>query len=212
MLDLAIRRRTGAFALDVAITLEKGVLGLVGPSGSGKTTTLQAIAGLARPDSGHIRFEGETWFDETSGIWLPAHRRGVGYVFQEPRLFPHLSVARNLGYGRWMRGLPRDAAENRRIVTMLDIGHLLDRAPRNLSGGEAQRVAIGRALLARPRLMLLDEPMASLDSARKLEILPYLERLRDQTRIPMIYVSHNEDEIARIASPVLHLEDGRAAA
>lgn len=209
MLDLAIRRRAGAFMLDVAFRLEHGVLGLVGPSGSGKTTVLQAIAGLVRPDAGEIRFEHETWFAAVPPAFVPAHARGIGYVFQEARLFPHFGVARNLAYGRWMRRLPRDRGEEARVIAMLDIGQLLHRPVRNLSGGEAQRVAIGRALFARPRLMLLDEPMASLDRARREEILPYFERLRDEAGVPMIYVSHNEQEIARIATRVLHIEDGR---
>ncbi len=143
---------------------------------------------------------------------MPAHRRRVGYVFQEGRLFPHLTVAQNLDYGRWMSGLPRDATEFDRIIGLLDIGHLLPRRPGHLSGGERHRVAFGRALLMKPRLLLLDEPLATLDRARKLEILPYLGRLRDEANVPMIYVSHQAGEITRLASQVVRIEDGRVAA
>ena len=143
---------------------------------------------------------------------MPAHRRGIGYVFQEGRLFPHLSVATNLEYGRWMRGKARDAAATARVVDLLGIGHILARRPGALSGGERQRVAIGRALLMEPRLLLLDEPLASLDAARKREILPYLVRLRDESRIPMIYVSHHAPELKRIATAVVLLDGGRVAA
>ena len=143
---------------------------------------------------------------------MPAHRRRIGYVFQEGRLFPHLTVAANLDYGRRMCGLPPDAADTARIVSLLDIGHLLDRRPGKLSGGERQRVAVGRALLMRPRLLLLDEPLASLDAARKREILPYLERLRDEAHVPMVYVSHNRAEMRRIAATVVRIEAGRVVA
>src|SRR5207302_3866317 len=138
--------------------------------------------------------------------------RRIGYVFQEGRLFPHLSVAANLDYGRRMRGLARDGAEMTRIVNLLDIGHLLDRRPGKLSGGERQRVAFGRALLMRPRLLLLDEPLASLDAARKREILPYLQRLRDEAHVPMVYVSHDAEEVTRIATRVVRLDAGRVTA
>jgi molybdate transport system ATP-binding protein len=151
-------------------------------------------------------------FDSAARVNVPAHRRRIGYVFQEGRLFPHLSVAQNLDYGRWMVGEPRNAAERERVVSLLDIGHLLQRRPGKLSGGERQRIAIGRALLMQPRLLLLDEPLASLDRARKLEILPYLARLRDEARVPMIYVSHQAGEILKLASQVLRIEDGRVVA
>src|ERR1700756_583 len=150
--------------------------------------------------------------DSEKRINVPPHRRRVGYVFQEGRLFPHLSVRRNLDYGRWMSGLGRDEAEAARIVEMLDIGHLLDRRPGKLSGGERQRIAIGRALLMRPRLLLLDEPLASLDAAREREILPYLERLRDEVGVPMVYVSHQGAELRRIATSVVRLSAGRVEA
>ena len=147
-----------------------------------------------------------------SNSTVPSHRREIGYIFQEGRLFPHFSVSRNLDYGRRMRGLPEDAKQLERIVSLLDIGHLLERRPGKLSGGERQRVAIGRALLTRPRLLLLDEPLASLDAARKREILPYLERMRDEFGVPMVYVSHQAAELRRIATAVVRLEAGRVAA
>ena len=182
---------------------------LYGPSGSGKTTIVNMIAGLVTPDRGRITLDDTVLFDRARRINVPTHRRRIGYVFQEGRLFPHLSVAQNLDYGRWMLGLPYDAAERERVVALLDIGHLLKRRPGHLSGGERQRIAVGRALLSKPRLLLLDEPLASLDRARKLEILPYLVQLRDEAKVPMIYVSHQAGEILRLASQVVRLEDGR---
>jgi molybdate transport system ATP-binding protein len=151
-------------------------------------------------------------FDAAAKINLPPYRRGIGYVFQEGRLFPHLSVRQNLDYGRRMSGRPRDADEFARIVTLLDIGQLLDRRPRLLSGGERQRIAIGRALLMRPRLLLLDEPLASLDAGHKREILPHLIRLRDDSNVPMVYVSHAAAELRQIATKVVRLETGRVTA
>jgi molybdate transport system ATP-binding protein len=168
------------------------------------------IAGLLRPDRGVIALDGETLDDTAADVHVPPHRRRIGYVFQEGRLFPHLSVAANLDYGRRMCGLARDGAETARIVKLLDIGNLLDRRPGKLSGGERQRVAVGRALLMRPRLLLLDEPLASLDAPRKREILPYLEKLRDE--VPMVYVSHHAPELKRIATSVVLLDAGRVAA
>src|SRR5438067_234023 len=170
------------------------------------------IAGLIAPDRGRIRLDDTVLFDSAARIDVAAHRRRIGYVFQEGRLFPHLKIAANLDYGRRMCGLSPDAAEWRRVVDLLDVGHLLDRRPGKLSGGERQRVAVGRALLMRPRLLLLDEPLASLDAARKREILPYLERLRDELGVPMVYVSHHAGELRRIANSVVRLEGGRVAA
>src|SRR5260370_38738019 len=166
--------------------------------------------GLLTPDRGSIGLNGTTLFDAAAGINVPPHRRHIGYVFQEGRLFPHLSVRQNIDYGRRMSGQPRDAEEFARIVKLLDISHLLDRRPRLLSGGERQRVAIGRALLMRPRLLLLDEPLASLDNERKREILPYLVRLRDE--VPMVHVSHHAGVLRRVATSVVRLEGGRAVA
>jgi molybdate transport system ATP-binding protein len=156
--------------------------------------------------------DGEALFDADAGINVPAWRRRIGCVFQEGRLFPHLSVKRNLDYGRWMSGHAADAEEFAHVTEMLDIGNLLDRRPGKLSGGERQRVAIGRALLMRPRLLLLDEPLASLDAARKGDILPYLERLRDEGRVPMIYVSHDASEVKCVATRVVTVDAGRVTA
>lgn len=208
-IELAITRRQGEFTLDVAIKLEGPVSALFGPSGAGKTSILQIVAGLLRPDSGRIVVDGKVWFDSSAGIDMPAHRRRVGYVFQEGRLFPHFSVRRNLMYGRWFR---RDETQRIRpdeVIELLGIGHLLERRPVNLSGGEAQRIAIGRALISDPDLLLMDEPLASLDAARRAEILPYIEQLRDRFHLPTIYVSHTREEIDRLANEVVTMEAGR---
>jgi molybdate transport system ATP-binding protein len=209
MLTVEIEKRFGEFSLTAHFETGGGVTALFGASGSGKTTVVNMIAGLLTPDRGRITLDHSMLFDSAQRIDVPAHRRRIGYVFQDGRLFPHLTVAANLDYGRRMNGLVRDPAEAERIIKLLDIGHLLDRRPGRLSGGERQRVAVGRALLMRPRLLLLDEPLASLDTARKREILPYLERLRDETRVPMVYVSHHAAELKRIATSVVLLDDGR---
>jgi len=212
MLAVEIEKRLGDFALGARFESAGGITAVFGPSGAGKTTLVNAIAGLIAPDRGRIAIDGTVLFDSERRINLPPHRREIGYIFQEGRLFPHFSVSRNLDYGRRMRGLPEDAKQLERIVSLLDIGHLLERRPGKLSGGERQRVAIGRALLTRPRLLLLDEPLASLDAARKREILPYLERMRDEFGVPMVYVSHQAAELRRIATAVVRLEAGRVAA
>ena len=212
MLTVEIEKRLGDFTLGARFESAGGITAVFGPSGAGKTTLVNAIAGLIAPDRGRIAIDGTVLFDSERRINLPPHRREIGYIFQEGRLFPHLSVSHNLDYGRRMRGLPADAKQLERIVGLLDIGHLLERRPGKLSGGERQRVAIGRALLARPRLLLLDEPLASLDAARKREILPYLERMRDEFGVPMVYVSHQAAELRRIATSVVRLEAGRVAA
>lgn len=212
-LDIVVRHRLGAFTLDATLRSEGGLTALYGPSGSGKTSLVNVIAGLIRPESGHVRHDGEALFDRAGGVFVPPHRRRIGYVFQEARLFPHLSVRRNLLFGRWFA--PRGGAERTDLPAVLDllgIGHLLARRPGDLSGGERQRVAIGRALLARPRLLLMDEPLASLDEARKAEILPYIERLRDEAGIPIVYVSHALAEVARLATTVAIIEAGRVTA
>jgi len=212
MLAVEIEKRLGDFTLSARFESAGGITAVFGPSGAGKTTLVNAIAGLIAPDRGRIAIDGTVLFDSERRINLPPHRREIGYIFQEGRLFPHLSVSHNLDYGRRMRGLPADAKQLERIVGLLDIGHLLERRPGKLSGGERQRVAIGRALLTRPRLLLLDEPLASLDAARKREILPYLERMRDEVGVPMVYVSHQAAELRRIATSVVRLEAGRVAA
>ena len=212
MLRIDVQKRIGDFTISATFAGGEGATALFGPSGAGKTTIVNMIAGLTHPDRGRISLDDTVLFDAAERIDIPAHRRRIGYVFQEGRLFPHLSVAHNLGYGRWMNGLPFDTAEQERVVRLLDIAHLLDRRPGRLSGGERQRIAIGRSLLMRPQLLLLDEPLASLDAARKAEILPYLERLRDESRVPMVYVSHQADEVRRIAGTVVRIDNGRVVA
>jgi molybdate transport system ATP-binding protein len=210
MLAVDVEKRLGQFSISVRFKTEAGVAALFGSSGAGKTTLVNMIAGLVVPDRGRIAIADTVLFDSKARINVPTHQRRIGYVFQEGRLFPHLSVASNLDYGRRMSGLPADPAEMKRIVELLDIAHLVDRRPGKLSGGERQRVAVGRALLMRPRLLLLDEPLAALDTARKREILPYLERLRDE--VPMVYVSHHAGELRRIATSVVRIEGGSVAA
>jgi molybdate transport system ATP-binding protein len=201
------------FTLDVDLVLPgRGVTAVFGHSGSGKTTLLRCLAGLTRPANGRLRVNGELWLDTASGLSLPTHKRPLGYVFQEASLFPHLTVTGNLRYG-----LARIAAAERRVdldtvAQLLGIGHLLQRMPAALSGGERQRAAIARALLTSPRLLILDEPLASLDQKRKLEILPYLERLHDELDIPVLYVSHAPEEVARLADHLVLLDAGRAIA
>ncbi|MBB5514448.1 molybdate transport system ATP-binding protein [Rubricella aquisinus] len=198
-----IRHRFGTFTLDAGFEADTGVTALFGPSGAGKTSMINAVAGLLRPDRGRITVDSAVWQDDTT--FLPPHKRRVGYVFQDGRLFPHLSVARNLRFA----GLH---AEEGAILDMLGIAHLMDRRIAALSGGEAQRVAIGRALLSDPKVLLLDEPLSALDAARKAEILPYIERLRDELRIPILLVSHAVEEVARLAQTVIVLDQGRITA
>lgn len=212
MLRVEVSKQLGRFSVEVAFASEGRVTGLFGPSGSGKTSLVNMIAGLMTPDHGVISVEGEALDDTTQRLHVAVHRRRIGYVFQDARLFPHLDVRRNLDYGRRMNRLARDTAQEARLNEMLNIGHLLDRRPGQLSGGERQRVALGRALLSRPRLLLLDEPLGSLDEDRKAEILPYLMRLRDEAGVPMVYVSHDPDELRQLASQVVMLKRGRIAA
>jgi molybdate transport system ATP-binding protein len=210
VLAVDVEKQLGALKLGVRFDAARGATALFGPSGAGKTSVVNMIAGLLTPDRGSIAIDDTVLFDAARGIDVPPHRRRIGYVFQEGRLFPHLSVRQNLDYGRRMSGLPREEFD--RIVALLDIGRLLDRRPRMLSGGERQRVAVGRALLMGPRLLLLDEPLASLDAAHKREILPYLVRLRDDAGIPMVYVSHTAAEVRRIATTVVRLDAGQVVA
>jgi molybdate transport system ATP-binding protein len=212
MLAVDVEKRLGEFQIAAKFATTGGATALFGPSGAGKTSVVNMIAGLVPPDRGRIVLDDHVLFDSAARVNVPAHRRRVGYVFQEGRLFPHMTVEKNLDYGRRMSGVELDSVERERIVALLDIGALLGRRPGHLSGGERQRVAFGRALLMKPRLLLLDEPLASLDRARKLEILPYLARLRDDAKVPMIYVSHQAGEISRLCSQVVRIEDGRVAA
>jgi molybdate transport system ATP-binding protein len=213
LLRIDIAKQLGAFRLETAFeATARGATVVFGASGAGKSALLSAVAGLVRPDSGRIEIAGETLFDAAHGTNVPAEVRRIGFVFQEARLFPHMSVRANLEYGRKRRKEHASTASFDDVVALLDIASLLERRPRTLSGGERQRVAIGRALLSNPRLLLLDEPLASLDDPRKAEILPFLERLRDQTGIPMLYVTHSMDEVARMADHLVLLDRGRVAA
>ena len=212
MLAVDVEKKLGSVQIAVRFATTGSATALFGPSGAGKTSVVNMIAGLLKPDRGRIALGDTVLFDSAARIDVPAHRRRIGYVFQEGRLFPHMTVAQNLDYGRRMSGLPADDTEREWIVALLNIGGLLTRRPGHLSGGERQRVAFGRALLMKPRLLLLDEPLASLDRARKLEILPYLARLRDESQVPMIYVSHQAGEIQRLCSQVVRIEDGRVEA
>jgi molybdate transport system ATP-binding protein len=209
MLRVDVAKQLGEFALSASFTSEGRVTGLFGASGAGKTSLINMIAGLLKPDRGIIAIDGETLDDTTTNLHVPAHRRRIGYVFQDARLFPHLDVGQNLDYGRRMNRLPDDPAQRKRVTDLLDIGGLLDRRPGKLSGGERQRVALGRALLSKPRLLLLDEPLGSLDEGRKVEILPYLVRLRDEAGIPMVYVSHDAAELRQLATQIVMLQHGR---
>ena len=212
MLEVRLQKQRGAFALDVAFEAPTpGVLALFGRSGSGKTTVTDLIAGLLRPDAGRIAIDGERLFEQ-GAVDVPPERRRIGYVFQDPRLFPHLSVLGNLRYGAKRSRRDGTAASLDEIVELLGLRELLGRRPHRLSGGERQRAAIGRALLSRPRLLLLDEPLAGIDRARRDEVLPYLERLRDRFRIPIVYVSHQFEEVLRLATHVGVLVEGRVSA
>jgi molybdate transport system ATP-binding protein len=211
-LQVDIRRRLGAFSLDATFETSGRLTALFGPSGSGKTSLVNLIGGLLRPDEGRIIADGRVLADSAARIFLPKHRRRIGYVFQDARLFPHMTVGQNLRYGRFFTPAAERYGDMDGVVQLLGIGHLLDRRPGLLSGGEKQRVAIGRALLASPRLILMDEPLASLDDRRKAEIMPYIERLRDETWIPIVYVSHSVAEVARLATDIVVLDEGKVAA
>jgi len=211
-LQVDLSHRRGEFTLTLRFEAARGVTALFGPSGAGKTTVLDLIAGLEKPDQGRIVLDGEVLADTAAGICVPSHRRRIGYVFQDSRLFPHLSVGGNLDYGARFAGRRTQPVDRGHVVELLGLGPLLERRPATLSGGEKQRVAIGRALLSAPRLLLLDEPMASLDAARRAEILPYLARVREQAGIPIVHVSHALPEVAKLADTVVLLEAGRVTA
>ncbi|HTC53852.1 MAG TPA: molybdenum ABC transporter ATP-binding protein [Steroidobacteraceae bacterium] len=212
MLEVDVAKQRGAFSAQLSFrSATPGITALFGRSGCGKTTTVHMIAGLLRPDRGHIRIDDTVLFDAAQGIDVPAEQRGIGYVFQDARLFPHLRVRDNLRYGaRRARGrAPRQSFDD--VVELLGLASLLARRPAGLSGGERQRVAIGRALLAQPRLLLLDEPLAAIDVARRGELLPYLEHLRDRLNLPMVFVSHQFEEVMRLAGEMVVLKDGAVA-
>jgi molybdate transport system ATP-binding protein len=207
-LAVDVTHRLGRFTLEARFTSEGKLTAFFGPSGSGKTSLLNIIAGILRPDQGSIVLNDRILIDTARGIVVPMHRRRIGYVFQEARLFPHLTVRQNLAYGRWFTPREERAIPLEQVLDLLNLGHLLDRRPGALSGGEKQRVAIGRALLASPHLLLMDEPLASLDETLKEEILPFIERLRDQAQVPIVYVSHSLAEVARLATTVVSIKDG----
>jgi molybdate transport system ATP-binding protein len=204
-----VRRRQGAFELRLDEEISGQVIGIFGRSGAGKTSLVELVAGLRRPDTGRIAIDEVALTDRASGLFVPPEKRGVGYVPQDLALFPHLSVRRNIAYGRQPAAEAGSALDWDHVVALLEIGPLLDHAVGQLSGGQKQRVAFARALLARPRLLLLDEPLASLDQELKLRIIPYLQRIRDEFGVPMLYVSHAPEEIAALCDRVLLLHDGK---
>jgi molybdate transport system ATP-binding protein len=213
MLEVAVEKALGDFKLNLNISCEtQGIISVFGRSGCGKTSLVNLLAGLLRPDRGRIVVNGRVLFDSERGTDLAPEHRRLGYVFQEGRLFPHLDVAANLHYG-----FRRAAADQRRlqpdqVIEMLGLETLLDRRPRDLSGGEKQRVALGRALLANPQLLLMDEPLAALDQARKDEVLPFIEALHGELAVPIVYVTHSMDEILRLADSMILMADGQVAA
>ena len=213
VIEIAVRHRLGTFELDATFASAGRLTALFGRSGSGKTSIVNIIGGLIRPAQGRVVVDGQVLVDTQAGVFVPKHRRRIGYVFQEARLFPHLSVRQNLLFGRWFsRSDARVSSDLAGVLDLLGIAHLLERRPGGLSGGEKQRVAIGRALLANPRLLLMDEPLASLDEARKAEILPYIERLRDEIGVPIVYVSHSVTEVVRLATTLVTVDQGRVTA
>jgi molybdate transport system ATP-binding protein len=212
MLSVAVNKRRGSFSLEAAFELPTpGVVALFGRSGSGKSTLVNVIAGLLDADAGRVALDDEVLLDTQRRIDVPPERRRIGYVFQDARLFPHMSVAANLKYGE-KRAAAHRFVDLDTVAGLLDLGPLMKRRTQQLSGGEKQRVAIGRALLSQPSLLLLDEPLASLDTARREEVLPYLEILRDQLAVPMVYVSHNFDEVLRLATHVVLMQNGKTVA
>jgi molybdate transport system ATP-binding protein len=211
-LRVDVERKLGAFRLRASFAAGVGVTALFGRSGSGKSSLVNVIAGLLKPDRGRVEVEGTVLFDRERGIDVPTARRRIGYVFQEGRLFPHFSVRQNLVYGRFFNGANERHMHFDQVIELLGLAHLLQRRPAALSGGEKQRVAIGRALLASPQVLLMDEPLASLDEPRKGEILQYIERLRDEVRIPIVYVSHTIEEVMRLADTMVLMSEGEVRA
>ena len=212
VLTVDIKKQLGYFALDAKFESAGLVTGVFGPSGAGKTSLVNLIAGLLKPDRGTVALDGEVLDDVQSHRHVQTHLRRIGYVFQDARLFPHLNVRQNLGYGRRMNGLPSDQAGENHVIELLDIGGLLNRRPAQLSGGEQQRIALGRTLFAKPRLLLLDEPLGSLDDERRAEILPFLITLRDEAKVPMVFVSHDAEEMRQLATNVIILKRGKVFA
>jgi molybdate transport system ATP-binding protein len=208
-IDINLSGQAGALKIDAAFAASAGILGISGPSGAGKTSLLHMIAGIAKPVSGYIKLSRVTLFDSKAGICLVPNHRSIGFVFQNSRLFPHMSVRNNLTYAAKAQGIATDQNFDE-IVTALDIGQLLQRSPKHLSGGEIQRVAIGRALLSKPKLLIMDEPLTSVDMARRQTILDYLKRISKTKQIPMIYVSHDRQELLQMADNLINMTDGTA--
>lgn len=208
MIEIDVGLARANFTLAVKFSAGEGITALFGESGAGKSTVLHLVAGLLKPDRGRIIVNGTVFTDIAQGIFLPSHRRRIGYVFQDALLFPHLSVRQNLTYGRWFTKPDANGITLAQVTELLGIGALLDRRPTTLSGGERQRVAIGRALLASPHVLLMDEPLAALDIDRKREIIPYIQRLRDELKLPILYVSHAIEEVARLADRVILMAQG----
>ena len=211
-ITVQVRQKLGSFDLDASFESNGRLIALFGPSGAGKSSVINFIAGLSRATAGKVVVDGNVLVDTENRIFVLRHKRRIGYVFQEGRLFPHLSVRHNLAYGRWFAPNEDSGVDTAAVTRLLGLEHLVDRMPNHLSGGEKQRVAIGRALLSAPKLLLLDEPLASLDQARKSEIMPYIEKLRDETNIPIIYVSHSIAEVARLATDIVVIASGRVTA
>lgn len=209
MIEVSVKLKRDDFALDVALQLNQRVTAIFGPSGSGKSTLLSIIAGISKPDQGRVMINGETVFDHEKKINMPIHKRRIGLVFQDSRLFPHLNVAHNLRYALKYTPTHEQQFHLNDIVDLLEIGPLLKRTTHQLSGGEKQRVALGRALLSSPRLLMLDEPMASLDESLKSQILPFLKKITDEIKIPMIYISHSKEEIMQITHNLVYINAGK---
>ena len=212
LLDVNVEKTLGGFTLDASFQSTGGCTALFGPSGSGKTSLINMLAGLVKPERGTIHIRGVCMFDSAQHINVPPEKRRIGYVFQDARLFPHLNVKRNLTYGLNLTPPDKRLFNLEQVIDLLNLEILLERRSHKLSGGESQRVAIGRALLASPDLLLMDEPLANLDSRRRLEVLPFIEDLRDNLKIPIVYVSHSVDEVIRLADQVIIMDQGRVAA
>jgi molybdate transport system ATP-binding protein len=211
-LSVSVFQRRNGFTLDVAFESDSPLTALFGPSGSGKTSVLNMIAGVHRPERGRVVIAGHVLTDTSQRIFVPPHRRRIGFVFQDAQLFPHLTVEQNIKFGRWFRRNERHTVGLDVIVEVLGIGHLLKRRPATLSGGEKQRVAMARALFSSPRILLMDEPLAGLDDARRVEIMSLIEQVRDEFAVPMVFVTHNIEEVRRLASRVVRIVDGHVAA
>ncbi|MDI1298053.1 molybdenum ABC transporter ATP-binding protein [Methylotenera sp.] len=209
MIEIQARLKRKHFELDASLQLNQRVTAIFGPSGAGKSTLLSIIAGITQPDSGRIVIDGECLLDSQARINKPIHQRKIGLVFQDGRLFPHLTVERNLSYALNFTPVQNQQFQLKQIVELLEIGHLLKQRPHQLSGGEKQRVALGRALLSSPRLLMLDEPLASLDDRLKSQILPFLKLVSDEINIPMIYISHSKEEIMQITDNLVDIQFGK---